>query len=122
MASIDITELLDDPDFSDTFFLRRQHQNIDSSGLAHNAETSVACDGVCFPGGGNKLIRTRDGDRVEADMTIVTRTILHDGRGGEPADNVEWMGLRYVVTLVEDYANWGGGFVQARCNLTDLRG
>lgn len=122
MASIDITELLDDPDFSDTFFLRRQHQTIDSSGLAHNTETSVACDGVCFPGGGNKLIRTRDGDRVEADMTIVTRTILHDGRGGEPADNVEWMGKRYVVTLVEDYANWGGGFVQARCNLLDLRG
>ena len=122
MASIDITELLDDPDFSDTFFLRRQHQNIDSSGLAHNAETSVACDGVCFPGEGNKLIRTRDGDRVESDMTIVTRTILRAGRGGEPADNVEWMGQRYVVTLVEDYANWGGGFVQARCNLLDLRG
>jgi len=122
MALIDVTELLDDPDFSDTFFLRRQHQNIDSSGLAHNAETSVACDGVCFPGGGNKLIRTRDGDRVESDMTIVTRTILHDGRGGVPADCVEWMGQRYVVTLVEDYANWGGGFVQARCNLTDMRG
>ena len=122
MALIDITELLDDPDFADAFFLMRQTQTVDSNGLAHNAETATPCEGACFPGSGNKLIRTRDGDRVEADITIVTRTILHDGRGAVPADSVEWMGQRYVVTYVEDYANWGGGFVQAHCNLTDLRG
>ena len=122
MALIDITELLDDDDFCDAFFLRRKVQSIGSNGLAHDVDTSTLQAGVCFPGSGNKLVRTPDGERVEADMSIVTKCILHDGRSDAPADMVEYLGQAYTVFYVEDFANWGGGFIQAHCMLASVRG
>ena len=122
MALLDVTEVLEDDDFTDAFFLMTKTQKVGVDGIARETESAQIFGGVCFPGSGNKLVRTPDGERVEADMSIVTKAALHDGRGAEPAATVEYMGQRYTVFYVDDYQNWGAGFVHAHCMLETIRG
>ena len=122
MASLDVSFLLSDPDFADTLTARRLVQSVGSNGRADSIATDVDFVGVAFPGTGNLLVRGADGERVSADMTVVTTHPLSSGSDGNPADEVVWRGSRYTVKSVQDYSNWGAGFVLALCDLIPVSG
>lgn len=122
MASIDISFLLSDPDFADTLTARSLVQSVGSNGRADSTATDADFVGVAFPGTGNLLVRVPDGERVSADMTVVTTHTLSSGSDGNPADEVVWRGSRYTVKSVQDYSNWGAGFVLALCDLIPVSG
>ena len=122
MASLDVSFLLADPDFADTLTARRLAQTVGSNGRAVSTATDTDFIGVAFPGAGNLLVRGPDGERVSADMTVVTMHPLSSGSAGNPADEVVWRGNRYTVKSVQDYSNWGAGFVLALCDLIPVSG
>lgn len=122
MASLDVSFLLTDPDFADTLTARRLAQSVGSNGRAVSIATDADFVGVAFPGTGNLLVRGPDGERVSADMTVATMHPLSAGSDGNPADEVVWRGSRYTVKSVQDYSNWGAGFVLALCDLIPVGG
>ena len=122
MANLDVSFLLVDPDFADTLTARRLLQTIGQNGRATSVATDTQFVGVAFPGTGNLMIRSQDGERVSADMTVVTQHALNAGSNGNPADEVVWGGNRYTVKSVQDYSNWGAGFVLALCDLIPVSG
>ena len=122
--TIDVTELLTDPDFV-TFDLTAisRAQAVNDAGRTENTEVRTTFSGVVFPGTGNMMLRTPDGERVTGDISIVTRYHLTDGIGqGRTADVVEYAGGRYIVKNTFDYSNWGRGFVMAVCDMLPVGG
>lgn len=121
--TIDVTELLDDPDFvAGNLVAISRAQAVNNAGRTENTEVRTAFSGVVFPGTGNLLVRGPDGERVSADMAVVTMHPLSAGSAGNPADEVVWRGSRYTVKSVQDYSNWGAGFVLALCDLIPVSG
>lgn len=122
--TIDVTDLLSDPDFvmHDLVAISRA-QSVNDTGRTENTETRTTFSGVVFPGTGNMMLRTPDGERVTGDISIVTRHYLTDGIGrGRTADVVEYAGGRYIVKNTFDYSNWGRGFVMAVCDMLPVGG
>ena len=122
--TIDVTDLLSDPDFvmHDLVAISRA-QSVNNAGRAENTEMRTTFSGVVFPGAGNMMLRTPDGERVTGDISIVTQHRLTDGIGqGRTADVVEYAGGRYIVKNTFDYSNWGRGFVMAVCDMLPVGG
>lgn len=122
--TIDVTELLSDPDFvtPDLVAISRA-QAVNDAGRTENTEVRTTFSGVVFPGTGNMMLRTPDGERVTGDISIVTRHYLTDGIGqGRTADVVEYAGGRYIVKNTFDYSNWGRGFVMSVCDMLPVGG
>lgn len=121
--TIDVTELLTDPDFvTSNLVAISRAQAVSDAGRTENTETRTTFSGVVFPGTGNMMLRTPDGERVTGDISIVTRH-LTDGIGqGRTADMVEYAGGRYIVKNTFDYSNWGRGFVMAVCDMLPVGG
>lgn len=122
--TIDVTDLLSDPDFvmHDLVAVSRA-QSVNNAGRTENTEMRITFSGVVFPGTGNMMLRTPDGERVTGDISIVTRHYLTDGIGqGRTADVVEYAGGRYIVKNTFDYSNWGQGFVMAVCDMLPVGG
>ena len=122
--TIDVTDLLSDPDFVmyDLVAVSRA-QSVNNTGRTENTEVRTTFPGVVFPGTGNMMLRTPDGERVTGDISIVTRHHLTDGIGqGRAADVVEYAGGRYIVKNTFDYSNWGRGFVMAVCDMLPVGG
>ena len=88
--TIDVTELLTDPDFvTSNLVAISRAQSVNDAGRAENTEVRTTFSGVVFPGTGNMMLRTPDGERVTGDISIVTRHYLTDGIGqGRTADVV----------------------------------
>lgn len=122
--TIDVTELLDDPDFvTGNLVVISRAQSVNASGRTENTEVRTTFSGVVFPGTGNMMLRTPDGERVTGDISIVTRHYLTDGIGqGRTADVVEYAGGQYIVKNTFDYSNWGRGFVMAVCDMLPVGG
>jgi hypothetical protein len=122
MAMLDVTELLTDPDFVDLGLLcQRNVQIVGNDGLAMLTPANGNFVGSVFAGE-SKLNRGSDGQYIKGRITIITKFGLIDGQQGNTADIVTWQRKRYTVTEVEDFSNWGAGFVRARCDLIPLSG
>lgn len=122
MAGLDVTEVLDDPDFADTLFCLRNAQTISASGIATNQPTRKGFVGVVTSAEGSTLSRLAEGSRVAAAITVHSVFRLNEGKPGQDADIVEWCGYRYTVIGVDSYSHFGRGFTRAKCELIPLRG
>ena len=123
MPTLDVTDILSDPDFATTFDVIRTSEVIDANGRAdHIPVVTNAVVGVVLPSGGN-LIRQPDGSRHTGAIEIYTTFMLSDGSGSvdfAPADGatvaadiVVWNGGQYTVVNSQDYSQFGAGYIQA---------
>lgn len=119
----DMSDILTDPDFL-TFDIpgTRQIQTIGNNGRATNAAQAFTFDGVVTSDKGDVLERSAIGERIDGAILIVTDYILLDGRTGISADLVTVKGRQYTVKQVNDYSEYGQGFVQAYCEPIPLDG
>lgn len=120
MALLDVSDALLDPDFSDTFMRYRSVVSTNSYGEGARAETVATLSGVITQGGGDILDRAGDAEKIHGNITIYTLGDLTAGSGTTGADEVVWMGRRYVVDNVSDWSNYGAGFISASCSLKPL--
>lgn len=121
MARLDVSHLMTDPDFMDRFTVIKMTQTL-VKGRAVNTETATQARGVVMANDGLKLARNMDGSLVSGAITIHTRTKLVSGVAGQDADEIEWNGQRYTVSMVADFSNWGRGFYSTVCQLKPFTG
>jgi len=122
MPLLDVSDVLDDPDFADSFVCARQVQSVGTDGLAVNTPTSIPFNGVPTSDKGDQLLRQAEGSNIAGTIMIHTHFVLRAGRDGYDADVVTWAGRKFTVTDVYDYSRFGAGFVSARAELIPLSG
>ena len=115
MPTLDVTDVLFDPDFCDfNLWVTRRVQTVDEDGIGSDSEvkTQFALE--------NR--RMQSGQVISGAILIVTTERLTQGQTGRDADIVTYQGRDYRVTFVDPYTAYGAGFVQAHCELLPFDG
>jgi hypothetical protein len=117
MPLLDVSGILSNPLFADTFSVIRTTQTISSGGLAQfSTQTTTGVSGVVTANTGRSLQRLADGERQADSITVHTTFLLTTGQGTTGADQIVWNGAAYTVVNVSDYSRYGAGFVCAICD------
>lgn len=121
MADVDVSELLNDPDFVDTFVVMRNPATVDATGRlqqpAKPVQTSVF--GVVQPASGRTLSVYPDLTNVGAVVEVWTTFGLQVASDKNQPDHIIWDGNTYVVNHVDKWTNFSG-FVHAVCTMQDV--
>jgi galactose-6-phosphate isomerase len=117
MPFLDVSNVLLDPDFTDTFSVLRREQVIGENGRVSTTNTTLPAIGVFTVAGPNDLERLDDNQRMGQNFVLVTKFRLQgpakiSGNNYQP-DQVVWNGNTYVVKDVEPYTRYGAGQIQA---------
>ena len=123
MPFLDVTDVLLDPDFLDTTLsVTRNVQTVTDGGIAVDTPTTTGFFGVVTSLNGSVLQRVAEGAHIEDTITVHTPFKLIAGQAGYDSDVVNWQGLQWTVTNVNDYSTYGRGFVAATCTMKQLSG
>ena len=123
MASLDVTEILCDPDFMDQITGTRFSQTVDTHGRSTNTTTPLSFWGVVTSDSGDVLERLATGERIKGNIIIHSMFLLRDGSGqGQTADEVVFLGQTYTVAQVNSYSHFGRGFTAASCDIKPIAG
>ena len=118
MPSLDVTDILTDPDFADTFTVTRSIQTVSTGGMASNAlSVLTGVSGVVTANDNVELLKMPDGEILSGSITIITKFRLTDGGGTQDADVITWHGRTYQVKTIGDWSGFGAGFIEAICTL-----
>lgn len=122
MADLDVSEILDDPDFVDMVSVVRRSQVVDEHGRATTSSTTIKGVGMAIsPTGRNDVERLDDSQKQLRSIKAVTRFQLQGPTIGMHADMVAWQGSMYLVAIVDPYSHFGGGFVEAILVSTNIQ-
>ena len=115
MGSIDVTDLLADPDFVDALSLVHRVPNVDGFGRNQLSERSESTYGSVQPASGKTLQRLPEALRVANVSSFwIKGKIVSDGSCQYP-DVICFKGVRYAVQVVFDWTNWGQGWCEGTC-------
>jgi hypothetical protein len=120
MALLDVSDVLDDPDFNSPFSLIRSTAAVDDTGT--NVVTTAApvtVIGVIQPTAGTDLNRLPDAARQYGAIVIYTRFPLNLDAPGVEADKLIWAGCTYTVMTCSPWL-YGAGYYQSIGVLTTL--
>lgn len=117
MADLDVSDVLDDPDFAGTVTVTAREVQTDEGGLARAYSGTIAVSAVVIPDGGPDLVQVGEGDAVQGDITLYTRHPLTAGDAQRAADTVWWAGAPYTVIQAQPWL-YGQGYTRAVCKLT----
>lgn len=121
MPTIDVTSILTDPAFATRNLLcQRRTQTVDNHGHAVDTVQSTPFAGVAIASSDTTIADS--GRRVQGNLTLYTRFRLIDGKDGKDADLVKYKGNLYLIDNVEDFTEYGRGFVVAKGTLQPLTG
>jgi hypothetical protein len=114
MPLLDVTEILDDDDFSDTFSVIRRTESVNSS-TGRSAVTTVQTDNLVgvltFEGG--DLDRQDTAQMTTRLLNIITTFRLRGSNTANQPDIVIYDGVQFTVKSVEGWHKFGDGFVSA---------
>jgi galactose-6-phosphate isomerase len=122
MASLDVSDIVLSPEFSDLITCKRYSQTVGTNGRAVNAEVITEFRGVVTQSGGNILNRVDGGEHASGAITIHSKFPLIAQAPGFTADVILFRGKEYTVKRVDDYSNYGAGFTAAECDLIPMAG
>ena len=129
MPLIDVSDLLSDEDIAgQSFSVIRTVTASPVGGLAQLASTTTTTIiGSVQPATAQELLRMPDGERVGGAVTVRSSFALIAG-GIDPltgidrtADQVVFKGVTYTVMSVQDWTDFGFGYVEALCSKVDMR-
>lgn len=66
------------------------------------------------------MFRIAEGEHVSDDITVVTKFRLTNGQDNVQADIVIWGGREWTVIALEDFSEYGEGFIAAHCRKRTL--
>jgi len=122
LPGLDVTDVLDDPDFQDTSL------RVFCTALDPRADGTVTAvggwqdfTGVVSPDGGRDLVQLGEGDALDGAITIYTRFPLSTGGLERAADRIQWGNGGPGTYTVVNAQPWqfGDGYVKALCKLAD---
>lgn len=110
MALLDVSEVLTDPNFQDTFSVIRSTENVDTHGRGALTQSRSLGIGVVQPASGRTMELTPDAVRTSEMLEIWTQMHLQEATDTTQADVVLWGGKQYMVQRVDAWDNWGQGY------------
>lgn len=121
MAFLDVTDVLRDPDFTDLITIISREDSINEYGemvleYSEGVEDYAVVEGVDK----KTLDMLPDSARLRNPIVVFYNGVLNLETDTTYADIVVWNGKRYQVYLIlEDFGNFGDGFVKAVCLQVD---
>ena len=103
---IDLAELLHDPDFCESFVIRRQKGQW-KNGRYQVAPEDIKVTGIVEPTSGDDLEQLPEGDRVSGMMTFYTKEQVQLALDPQPADHIICRGKVYKAVQVLDWSKHG---------------
>jgi galactose-6-phosphate isomerase len=124
MPLMDMSAALAETQFQDSFTVVQRQQVVSNAGIGSMVATNFPnVSGVVYPSDENDLQRLPDYSIQMKAFTVFTQFAL---RGESEAEDEEfepdillWNGDSFLVRTIEDYSNFGAGFVKAICTSTD---
>jgi hypothetical protein len=123
---LDVTQVLSDPDFYSAFYVTQSMQAVQMSGATPGAVTvtpgsTTLCRGVVEKGKQSRLLAA-DGARITAFIEIWTQAPISGGykiddTTSRRPDVITYAGNQWLVVIVNDYTDWGNGFVYVQADL-----
>jgi hypothetical protein len=120
MANIDVSEVLQDVNFQDSFSVLRSVETVDAHGRGGVTQSTSTAIGVVQPASGRAMELTPDATRTSEMLEIWTQYGLQEATDATQADIVVWRSKQYVVVRVDDWDNWGQGYVHVVLSRKDL--
>lgn len=125
MPLLDVTDLTFDADIAgEGFTVIRRIETVTSSGVVTTSRQIFAARGSISPSGDNSLAREDAFQTQAKSIKVITMFLLRGqgkdelGRKFQP-DLVQWKGNSYIVSSINDYSQFGGGFIEAECSSID---
>jgi len=121
MPLIDVSDVIDDVEFSDTFTVVRRLEQVGNDGVsALQLYKFPNVSGEVYPTSPNALQQTPDARRTQKSITVVTKFRLRGTAQNEvqqtyQPDLVIWAGEYFQVEAPNDYSRYGAGFIEAVC-------
>lgn len=113
MARIDVSGIVNDPDFTQTFMVKRQKGEW-TAGRFVSTETTVRMSGKISPMKPKEITQLPEGDAISAAIVIhsskplyQTRLTQEDQTEGALSDEIVWKCERWRVLSVQDYSDYG---------------
>lgn len=123
MPSLDVSDVLLDPDFMTSDLVCNQQTVImGGNGRPQSTLLSTPFSGVVTTNNGLNMDRREDGTLIKGAINIHTQFVLTSGNASSKADEIIWKGKTYIVSQVLDNEHYGAGFVKAICELKPLSG
>lgn len=120
MASIDVSDLMSDPDFADVLSVERNTLAVSQFGRGITTIQTYPFMGVVQAPNADVLQQLPDEERVRGSIQVYTTFRLYSVTDSTSPDVVVWKGRHYVVQQIDDWTNWGAGHVSALCTLREL--
>lgn len=118
--SLDMSDVLLDPDFRTDFAVVRSVESVDGHGRTQTTTTELQVQGVIHPATEEELKILPEAQRVEEIIAVYTATRLTAGDDTHGADRAAWQGGTYKVLKVLDYGQFG--FVMALAQNESMQG
>ena len=116
MALVDVSQLIVDPDFCNSFTLIKRSEVINVYGEMVLTETPSTVLGVIQDISPEMLKRAGDDAQLWDGITVWYRGKLEAQSPNGYCDVVVWNGYRYLVKLVnEQFMNFASGWTEALC-------
>ena len=122
MATLDVSDVLLCPEFTDEYYIQRNTETINDKGRSVTTPAKTKSFGVVTMASGRDLQRLTDYEVLERVIKITTKTRLQSEVNGAQPDIIIWRGDNYVVKDIKLYPQFGQGFysvLAASINLTD---
>jgi len=120
MASLDVSFLLTDPDFTDRVTRITRSSTINQWGEQQLAEIQDTITVVVQGTTSDTLNRLPDVANLSLGIEVWYKGQLNVEAAGGYSDLIVWQGRRYqVVALLEDLMNWGQGWTHAACTMEE---
>lgn len=120
MPLIDVNDVILDADVAGEAFVVIRREEIIEQGLAKTIPTEAQAYGNIQPAGDNELMREADFDTQTQSIDVYTPYRLR-GAGQDAAgvpykpDLILWQGDTYIVQTVEEWTQYGRGYIKAHC-------
>lgn len=120
MATLDVSDVLLCPEFTDNYIIHRSVETISSNGRPVSTITGLPSFGVVCMASAGDLKRYPELQMLERVLSIVTKTRLQSAVSGAQPDIIQWRGDNYVVKAIDPYPQYGQGFYQVIAASIDL--
>lgn len=112
MPTLDVTKVLTDPRFTETFTLIRRNRTVEK-GRGVVAEERLRLLGVIQPAPSSKIERLNHGDWREGGISVWVKQFRFNlNTEANLPDEVVFENNRYVVIDVKDWSHYGRGFME----------
>lgn len=117
MALVDVSDLVIDPDFTNSFVLIKRASAINAYGEMNLIETPSNVFGVIQNINNETLKRFPEAAEFSDGIQVWYKGKLEAEAPNGYCDVVVWQGARFLVKIVtEQFMNWGAGWTSALCS------